>query len=108
MLRRIDLSAAGGSGYFDNSDAGSFAALRRVLPRAKVDVREAVLAVTPLVEAVAERGYAAAREATLRFDGVDVPTPRVPVRRTRGRPRRSRSGGASGPAGIDPPRAAGA
>ena len=32
-----------------------------------------------MVEAVAERGYAAAREATLRFDGVDVPEPRVPA-----------------------------
>ena len=31
----------------------------------------------PIVEEVAERGYAAAREATLRFDGVDVADPRV-------------------------------
>jgi histidinol dehydrogenase len=50
-----------------------------VLPRARVDVREALSAVTPVVEAVAERGYAAAREATLRFDGVDVAEPRVPA-----------------------------
>ena len=49
-----------------------------MLPRARVDVREALAVVTPVVEAVAERGYAAAREATLRFDGVDVPEPRVP------------------------------
>jgi len=33
--------------------------------------------VEPIVEEVAERGYAAAREATLRFDGVDVADPRV-------------------------------
>jgi histidinol dehydrogenase len=35
--------------------------------------------VTPIVNGVAERGYPAAREATLRFDGVDVPEPRVPA-----------------------------
>jgi histidinol dehydrogenase len=58
--------------------AGS-ADLRRALPRAKVDVHAAVEAVAPLVEDVAVRGYAAVREATLRFDGVDVPEPRVPA-----------------------------
>ena len=31
-----------------------------------------------MIEAIKQRGYAAAREATLRFDGVDVPAPRVP------------------------------
>jgi histidinol dehydrogenase len=66
VLRRIDLTDA-------DSD------LRRSLPRAPVDVHQALAAVTPIVEAVAERGYAAVREATLRFDGVDVPTPRVPA-----------------------------
>jgi histidinol dehydrogenase len=66
VLRVLDLTA------------GS-ADLRRVLPRAKVDVHAALEAVTPLVEDVAQRGYAAAREATLRFDGVDVPQPRVPA-----------------------------
>jgi histidinol dehydrogenase len=69
VLRRIDLSAAGDL---------TFASLRRALPRAKVDVGEALAAVTPLVEAVAEQGYPAARAATLRFDGVDVADPRVP------------------------------
>jgi histidinol dehydrogenase len=34
--------------------------------------------VSPVVEDVAARGYAAARAATLRFDGVDVAEPRVP------------------------------
>ncbi|MBE7186964.1 histidinol dehydrogenase [Jatrophihabitans endophyticus] len=67
MLRRLDLTAAG------------TADLRRVLPRAKVDVRAAVESVAPLVDAVAARGYAAVREATLRFDGVDVEHPRVPA-----------------------------
>ena len=67
MLRRLDLTADRSTDF------------RRVLPRARVDVREALAAVTPVVEAVAERGYAAAREATLRFDGVDVAEPRVPA-----------------------------
>jgi len=67
VLRRLDLTAAGS------------ADLRRALPRARVDVHAATEAVAPLVAGVAERGYAAAREATLRFDGVDVPEPRVPA-----------------------------
>jgi histidinol dehydrogenase len=66
VLRRIDLTAA-------DSD------VRRLLPRARVDVHQALAAVTPIVEAVAERAYAAVREATLRLDGVDVPAPRVPA-----------------------------
>jgi histidinol dehydrogenase len=65
VLRRIDLT-------------GSDVDLRRVLPRARVDVHTALAAVRTIVEAVEARGYAAAREATLRFDGVDVPDPRVP------------------------------
>jgi len=66
VLRRLDLTAAGP------------ADLRRALPRATVDVHAAVEAVAPLLDDVAARGYAAARDATLRFDGVDVPEPRVP------------------------------
>ncbi len=65
MLRRIELA-----------DALS-PDLRRVLPRARVDVQAATAAVEPIVAGVAERGYAAAREATQRFDGVDVADPRV-------------------------------
>jgi histidinol dehydrogenase len=65
VLRRLDLTAADPAG------------LRGLLPRAAVDVRSALESVTPLVEAVAARGYPAVREATLRFDGVDVPEPRV-------------------------------
>jgi histidinol dehydrogenase len=66
VLRRLELTTAAG------------ADLRRLLPRAAIDVGAATQAVAPIVEAVAERGYAAAREATLRFDGVDVAEPRVP------------------------------
>ncbi|PZS19073.1 MAG: histidinol dehydrogenase [Pseudonocardiales bacterium] len=67
MLRRLDLSTV------------DTASVRRLLPRAAVDVRAALESVAPLVEAVAERGYPAVREATLRFDGVDVAEPRVPA-----------------------------
>jgi len=66
VLRRIDLTAAD-------------SAVRPSLPRARVDVHQALAAVAPIVEAVGERGYAAVREATLRFDGVDVPAPQVPA-----------------------------
>ena len=68
MLRRVDLTA----------ERTSARTLRRVLPRAAMDVDAALAAVSPIVEAVRERGYAAARAATLRFDGVDVADPRVP------------------------------
>jgi histidinol dehydrogenase len=50
-----------------------------VLPRASVDVNAALAVVTPIVDGVRDQGYSAAREATLRFDGVDVPDPRVPA-----------------------------
>ncbi|HEY3735986.1 MAG TPA: histidinol dehydrogenase [Jatrophihabitans sp.] len=65
-MRRLDLTAMTGRHE-----------LRRVLPRAKVDVADAAEQVKPLVEAIATQGYVPAREATLRFDGVDVPDPRV-------------------------------
>jgi histidinol dehydrogenase len=67
VLTRIDLR--------DRPAGGD---LRGVLPRAAVDVESAVHAVRPVVEAVRDRGLAAVREATLRFDGVDLPDPRVP------------------------------
>ncbi len=69
MLRRVDLSAT-------TASAGQ---LRRALPRAAMDVSSALDAVSPLVQAVREQGYAGARAATARFDGVDVPEPRVPA-----------------------------
>jgi histidinol dehydrogenase len=53
--------------------------LRGVLPRAAVDVESAVAAVRPVVEAVRDRGAAAVREATLRFDGVQLGGLRVPA-----------------------------
>jgi histidinol dehydrogenase len=67
VLRRLDLTGA---------DA---APVRGLLPRAAIDVASAQAAVADIVAAVAARGYAAAREATQRFDGVDVADPRVPA-----------------------------
>ena len=67
MLRRLDLTAVTG-----RIGAG-------VLPRAAVDVDAAIAAIRPIVDDVRERGYAAARAATARFDAVDVADPRVPA-----------------------------
>lgn len=64
-LRRIDLTG-GASGPLD-----------RLLPRAGFDVAAATAAIAPVLQAVATRGYPGAREATARFDGVDVADPRV-------------------------------
>jgi histidinol dehydrogenase len=68
MLRRIHIAGQ------------DTAELRRLLPRATVDIRAAMRAVEPIVDDVAARGYPAAREATARFEAVDVPEPRMPVR----------------------------
>jgi histidinol dehydrogenase len=70
VLRRVDLRAA----------PASVRALRRVLPRAALDVDAALGTVAPIVEQVRQRGYPGVRELTERFDGVDVPDPRVPAR----------------------------
>jgi histidinol dehydrogenase len=50
-----------------------------VLPRAAVDVTAATDIVAPIVDAVREHGADAVRAATHRFDGVDLPSLRVPV-----------------------------
>jgi histidinol dehydrogenase len=70
VLQRLDLTT---------SDKSAKRDLRRVLPRAVVDVNAALTAVTPVIEAIRHGGYQAARAATERFDGVDVPEPRVPA-----------------------------
>jgi histidinol dehydrogenase len=84
VLRRLDLRPSAtdlGSDRGNSVAAGrSFShQLRRVLPRAAVDVAGALAAVTPIVEGVRQRGYPAARVASEQFDGVDVPEPRVPA-----------------------------
>ncbi|HWL36079.1 MAG TPA: histidinol dehydrogenase [Frankiaceae bacterium] len=49
------------------------------LPRATVDVESAVAAIRPVVEDVRDRGGAAVREATEKFDGVALSSLRVPA-----------------------------
>ncbi|MDP9117366.1 MAG: histidinol dehydrogenase [Actinomycetota bacterium] len=78
MLRRLDVT---------NNPAD----LRALVPRAALDVNSALETVSPMVEAVRLRGYRAVREATRRFDGVDVEQPRV-----------SASALAAALAGLDP------
>ncbi|GGP49177.1 histidinol dehydrogenase [Saccharothrix coeruleofusca] len=69
MLNRVDLRGR----------VPSPAELRAVLPRAEVDVDAVLHHVRPIVEAVRERGVAAAFEATERFDGVRPERVRVPA-----------------------------
>jgi histidinol dehydrogenase len=72
VLRRIDLRGR------DTADLAT-ADLRGVLPRAALDADGATDAVRHTCEAVRERGAEAVRELTERFDGVDLPDPRVPA-----------------------------
>jgi histidinol dehydrogenase len=73
VLNRIDLRIPARPSVPD--DAG----LRRLLPRAGMDVSAAIEQVRPTVEAVRDRGAAAVIEATARFDGVTPDTLRVPA-----------------------------
>ena len=71
MITRVDLRGE------------AAASLRRpwldgVLPRARVDVESALEAVRPVCEDVRQRGAAAVRDQTRRFDGVDLASTRVP------------------------------
>src|SRR5215471_6794754 len=53
--------------------------LAGVLPRAALGTDAAVEEVRPICEDVRQRGAAAVREYTARFDGVDLATSRVPA-----------------------------
>ncbi|WIM98156.1 histidinol dehydrogenase [Actinoplanes oblitus] len=66
MLNRIDLR-------------GSRRDPRGLLPRAQLDVSVAVERIRPVVEAVHQHGFSAIREATRRFDGVELERLRVPA-----------------------------
>ena len=66
MLNRIDLT-------------GSTADPRTLLPRARLDVTAAIEKIRPVVESVRDRGAAAVKEATARFDGVELTALRVPA-----------------------------
>jgi histidinol dehydrogenase len=72
MLRRIDLRSSG-------QRTLSTVEVRGLLPRAPVDVEAALGAVRPICDDVRARGALAVREITKRFDGVDLPSIRVPV-----------------------------
>src|SRR6266702_2262410 len=56
------------------------AKLAGVLPRAALDTGAALEQTRPVCEDVRDRGAAAVREYTARFDGVDLATSRVPAR----------------------------
>ena len=58
--------------------------LAGVLPRAALDTGVALEQIRPVCEDVRDRGAAAVREYTARFDGVDLPTSRVPARELAG------------------------
>jgi len=58
--------------------------LAGVLPRAALGTGAALEQIRPVCEAVRDRGAAAVREYTARFDGVDLPTSRVPERAVAG------------------------
>ena len=53
--------------------------IRSLLPRAKQDVSAAIAVVRPLCEDVRSRGADAVRDATKRFDGVEIDELRVPA-----------------------------
>ncbi len=67
MLRRVDLRGR----------TPSTREVRGLLPRAPIDVESAVSAVRPICADVRERGAAAVREITKRFDGVELTALRV-------------------------------
>jgi histidinol dehydrogenase len=66
VLNRIDLR-------------GSHRDPRGLLPRAQLDVTVAVERIRPVVEAVHEHGFSAIRDATSRFDGIELSRLRVPA-----------------------------
>ena len=73
MLTRVDLRGQAAASL-------SRTRLDGVLPRARLDVDAAVETVRPVCEDVRQRGAAAVRDQTKRFDGVDLATTRVPRR----------------------------
>jgi histidinol dehydrogenase len=71
VLTRVDLRGEAAASL-------SRTRLDGVLPRARLDVDAAVETVRPVCEDVRQRGAAAVRDQTRRFDGVDLATTRVP------------------------------
>jgi histidinol dehydrogenase len=71
VLRTVDLRGAAPASLTRTRLAG-------VLPRAGLDVAAALEVVRPVCDDVRDRGAAAVREHTARFDGVDLATTRIP------------------------------
>lgn len=71
MIRRIDLRGQVASGVTPD--------YRTLVPRATTSVESVLADVGRLCADVRDRGLVAVRELTARFDGVDVPDPRVPA-----------------------------
>ncbi|SDU75693.1 histidinol dehydrogenase [Jiangella alkaliphila] len=69
MIRRIDLRG--------RLAAGESLDYRTLVPRAPIDVEAALEAVRPICDDVRQRGLAAVKELTLRFDGVELEQVRV-------------------------------
>ncbi len=69
MIRRIDLRG--------RLAAGESLDYRTLVPRAPIDVEAALDAVRPICDDVRQRGLAAVKELTLRFDGVELEQVRV-------------------------------
>ncbi|HEX9359449.1 MAG TPA: histidinol dehydrogenase, partial [Streptosporangiaceae bacterium] len=72
MLSRIDLRGSSAAQLTREK-------LAPVLPRAGLDVEAAIEKVRPICDDVRHRGAAAVRDYTLRFDGVDLASTRVPA-----------------------------
>jgi histidinol dehydrogenase len=72
VLIRVDLRGKPASDLRPGELAG-------VLPRAELDVDAALAAVRPVCDDVRRRGAEAVREHTVRFDGADLATTRVPA-----------------------------
>jgi histidinol dehydrogenase len=70
VITRVDLRGEAAAGL-------RRARLDGVLPRARIDVDSALEAVRPVCEDVRQRGAAAVRDQTRRFDGVDLASTRV-------------------------------
>jgi histidinol dehydrogenase len=76
VLTRLDLRATAPDGASPR-EVPDRATLRGLLPRAAVDVAAALATVEPIVSDIRDRGEAAIREATARFDGVELGSVRV-------------------------------
>jgi histidinol dehydrogenase len=78
VLNRTDLRGSHRT-ELAHDQPGAATDLRGLLPRARLDVSQAVERIRPVVEAVHQHGFSAIVEATERFDGVRLERLRVPA-----------------------------